>query len=243
MADMGYSLSDLKAVMGDSEGFGSGGNGLILLFFLWALMGGGFNGNRYGCGEFLNKVGVDAASANQIDDLSRQVTQDALRGAIAGNHDAIDALSKQLCCSTSEITSAISAVNTAMLQGFNGIQSLIQSCCCSVKEKISDSTNQINVNMLQGFNGVDKGFASIGALISQGFSSVAYETQKQTCDIIKNQDDNTNKILGYLTNDKIEQLRNQLSLTQNELSTIKSTNEIISAVKHSCCNPCNTCGC
>lgn len=252
---MGYSLADLRAAMGDGDGFGSGSNGFIWLLLLWAMMGGNFNGNRYGCGEFLSKVGVEAASANQIDDLSRQVTQDALRGAIAGNHDAIDTLSKQLCCSTADITAAISGVNTAMLQGFSGIQSLVQSCCCSVKEKIGESTNQLNVNMLSGFNGLDKsilsgfngverGFAYLGAQISQGFASTAFETQKQTCEIIKNQDENTNKILGYLTNDKIEQLRNQVSLTQNELSNLKNTNEIIAAIKHNnCCNPCGGCGC
>lgn len=241
--EMNYSLSDLRAAVGDGDGFG-GNNGFIWLLLLWAMMGGNWNGNRYGCGEFLNKVGVDAASANQIEDLSRQVTQDALRGAIAGNHDAIDALSKQLCCSTADITAAISGVNTAMLQGFNGIERLVQNCCCEVKTL-----------MLQGFNGVDKtlcslntnmlqGFSSVNTSVERGFASTAFETQKQTCEILKNQDKNTDRILDWLNANKQSELEEKLSLARVEISQRNQTDAIFERLRnsHNGCNGCNGCG-
>ena len=245
MADMGYSLSDLRAAVG-GDGFGDGNNGFIWLLLLWAMMGGNWNGNRYGCGEFLNKVGVDAASANQIEDLSRQVTQDALRGAIAGNHDAIDSLSKQLCCSTADVTAAISGVNTAMLQGFNGIERLVQSCCCENKTMMLQGFNGVDKSLCSLQNSVERGDAALSNQITSGFSNIGFLIQSTGNSIIQSNEKGVDRLLSYLTGDKIEQLRSQLSLTQNTLSQNEQTNVLLEAIRRSnacgCNNGCNTCG-
>jgi hypothetical protein len=74
---------------------------------------------------------------------------------------------------------------TAILQGNNGIMSQIASCCCDLK-----------------------------TLLSQGFSSIGFETQKQTCAIEKSIADSTAQILAGQRaaemremQDKIEALR------------------------------------
>lgn len=91
MADMGYSLSDLKAVMGDSEGFGSGGNSalwLILLFFLF--------GGRNGWGNTISEVATRAASEDSVRTVIDNQSEQNLLAAIYGNKDAITSLAQSM---------------------------------------------------------------------------------------------------------------------------------------------------
>lgn len=257
--EMNYSLADLRAAMGDGDGFGSGNNGFLWLLFLWAMMGGNFNGNRCGCGEFLSKVGVDAASANQIDDLSRQVTQDALRGAIAGNHDAIDALSKQLCCSTADITAAISGVNQAILEtsaktdlsianlgtqialGNQSILTKLGECCCNIRTEMLQGFNGVDKNMCDFRNSMNLGFSGINASIERGFSNLGFLAEKNTNDIIQAGHADTDRVLQAMSDKTIAELRDRAAKAEVEISQRDQSAYILSQIKNGCgCN--NNCG-
>ena len=130
--------------------------------------------------------------------------------AIQGNANAISQLASTLNCNVGELRTAINSVNTQLcnlgnqvgmssMQVINAINagnttlaSQLASCCCDIKQAIG---------------GVNVG-------LERGFSSVAYETQRQTCDIEKTIASSTEQILAGQRaaemremQDKIESLR------------------------------------
>lgn len=103
-----YSLSDLRAAVGDENGFG--GNGawiLILLFLFW-----GFNGNNWNRqGEF----GQYATAASQ---------QEILFGQQFGQiNDRLNNIGNGICDSTFALNNAITG------EGRN-LSAQLASCCC-----------------------------------------------------------------------------------------------------------------
>lgn len=183
------------ALLGGNGGFGGfGGNGswllAFLLFALWGNNGwGGFGnwgGNRgNGCG---NAAGFGFLS----DQLNNDAGRELLMQAIQGNTTAISQLASTLNCNVGELRNAIASVNTQLcnlgnsigmssMQVINAINagdatlaSQLASCCCDIKQAIG---------------GVNVG-------LERGFSSVAYETQRQTCDIEKAIASSTEQILA-----------------------------------------------
>lgn len=194
----GFDPNLLIGAMMGGGGFGGfgGANWLLpfLLFFLWGNNGwgngfGGFGGNRGGngcCNGFGGGFGF----------ISDQLNNDAGRAlimqAIQGNADAIGQLATTLNCNVGELRTAINSVNTqlcnlgntvgmssmqvinAINSGNSSLQAQLASCCCDIKQAIS---------------GVNVG-------LERGFSSVAYETQRQTCDIEKAIASSTEQILA-----------------------------------------------
>ena len=194
------------ALLGGGGGFGGfGGNGswllALLLFALWGNNGwggfGGFGGNRgNGCG---NAYGFGFLS----DQLNNDAGRELLMQAIQGNSNAISQLASTLNCNVGELRTAINSVNTQLcnlgnqvgmstMQVVNAINSgnadlarQLCDCCCGIKSAIAES------NYL-----TERGFCNTNQILSQGFSSVAYETQRQTCDIEKAIASSTEAILA-----------------------------------------------
>ena len=191
------------ALLGGNGGFGGFGGGnwlLALLFFaLWGNNGwGGFGnwgGNR-GCG---NAAGFGFLS----DQLNNDAGRELLMQAIQGNSNAISQLASTLNCNVGELRNAINSISTQIcnlgnqvgmstMQVINAINagnttlaSQLAECWCKTQTAIAES------NYL-----TERGFANTNQILSQGFSSVAYETQRQTCDIEKAIASSTESILA-----------------------------------------------
>lgn len=78
---------------------------------------------------------------------------------------------------------------------------------------------------------IQERLTNIGNGISQGFSSVAYESQKQTCDIINAGNANTQRIIDTLNNHWSMELSQALQDTKTELSQERQTAYLISQLK------------
>jgi hypothetical protein len=116
--------------------------------------------------------------------------------------------------STSEIMSDLNSILLSNAQGFAGINSAI-----------ANSTSTLGYNMLQGFHGVDNAVCTLGYNMATGFNTLGhqisdcccgvksaiadlkYSNEAQTCQILTNQTAQTQRIIDYLTNEKIEGLR------------------------------------
>ena len=152
---------------------GRGFEDIIALIIVAALFG---NGNGFGFGNGGN----------------RNVESDLLAHMVERNGTDLSQLAQSIGCSTGRLQDAIGQVSTQIcnLAGQNGLsfQQVINSiqagntalatqicnCCCDIKGAIADSKYA-----------TERGFCSTNQILSQGFSSVAYETQRQTCDIEK----------------------------------------------------------
>lgn len=170
----------LLAMKGNNGMCGEGGL-FIWVIFLFFLMGwggngwGGFGGNGRG--------GI----ANEINnDYGRSLLMDA----IGGNRNALSNLATQLNCTEGQIQNAISALTSQVQSvgnqvGMSGMQTInalqqgnmqiaqqIANCCCENRLAICQQTGTLQ----NAINNV-----AVGQ--ERGFSNVAYETQRQTCDL------------------------------------------------------------
>ena len=100
-----------------------------------------------------------------------------------------------------------------------------------------------NLNFInQGFAGLNNvittNFATTNAAIAscccgieRGIDGINYNIARQTCDLITNQNANTQRILDYLCAEKISGLQAENSALKGQLSNYAQTNAIVSALK------------
>ena len=188
----------VMAMMNNRGGaFGGEGGWFMWVIFLFFLMGWGGNG----FGGFGNRgVAGDAALGNLINnDNGREL----LMQAIQGNANAISQLASTLNCSIGQVQQAINGVMSQVqqvgnqvgqssMQIINAIQAgncniaqQIASCCCENRLAICQQTNTLQQSINNVANGQER-----------GFSTIVYETQRQTCDIRDAIRENTAQVLA-----------------------------------------------
>ena len=142
--DSNFSLSDLKAVMGDGEG----GNALIWLIVLFLFLGGGFGvgGNR---GNAVTQQDLATAIAAQTSAANQQAI---LLSSAGNNYEVarqIDTLGVNAIQGFNQmslaITQGFAAQGAAIAQlGYN-----LDQCCCAIKtqmlqDRLADSQFALN---------------------------------------------------------------------------------------------------
>ena len=217
----------LLAMNRNNGAFGGEGGWFIWVIFLFFLMGWG--GNGWGNG---NRPGL----ANEINnDYGRSL----LMEAIGGNRNAISNLATQLSCSEGQIQSAIAALSTQMQNvgnqvGMSGMQVInalqqgnmqiaqqIAQCCCDNKMALCQQTNTLQTAINNVATGQER-----------GFSSIAYETQRQTCELNSAIKNSTQLILDGQRAAEMRELQNKIDLLREENSAYKSsamTSQIVSS--------------
>lgn len=203
----------VMAMMNNRGGFGGEGGWFMWVIFLFFLMGWG--GNGFGFGNNRGNLAGDAALGNLINnDNGREL----LMQAIQGNGNAINQLASNLNCSVGQIQQAINSVMTQIqsvgnqvgqssMQVINAIQagncqiaSKIADCCCENRLAICQQTNTLQ----SAINGVNVGQ-------ERGFANVAYETQRQTCEIRDAIRENTAQVLAGQTAAEMRELNRDIA--------------------------------
>lgn len=210
----------LLAMKGNNGMCGEGGwfMWVIFLFFLmgWGGNGwGGFGGNGRG--------GI----ANEINnDYGRSLLMDA----IGGNRNALSNLATQLNCTEGQIQNAISALtsqvqNVGNQVGMSGMQTInalqqgnmqiaqqIANCCCENRLAICQQTGTLQ----NAINNV-----AVGQ--ERGFSNVAYETQRQTCDLHNAIKDATAELKAGQTAAEFRDMQDKIDHLREENGNYKSS--------------------
>lgn len=181
--------------------------GIIALIVVAAIFGNG-NGGLFGNGNNSNSA-----------------EREMLMSAIQRNGTDLSQLAQSIGCSTSRLQDAIGEVSTQICnfagqsglsfqQVINSIQSgnaalasQLCSCCCDIKGAIKD--------------------VAIGQ--ERGFSNVAYETQRQTCDITNTIKDSTAQILAGQAAIEKRELQREIAALQDERQTYKLGNMMTQA--------------
>lgn len=182
----------LYGLMGNNNGGFFGNNaleGIIALIVVAAIFGngnfgfGGFGGNggAYVAGNTERELLANMIQRNGVDlsQLSQSINCSSDR-----LYDAIGQVSTQLCNFAGQNGLSFQQVINSVQAGNSTLAHQISDCCCATQKAILES------NYL-----TERGFCNTNQILSQGFSSVAYETQRQTCDIEKAIADSTSKIL------------------------------------------------
>lgn len=210
----------LLAMKGNNGMCGEGGwfMWVIFLFFLmgWGGNGwGGFGGNGRG--------GI----ANEINnDYGRSLLMDA----IGGNRNALSNLATQLNCTEGQIQNAISALTSQVQSvgnqvGMSGMQTInalqqgnmqiaqqIANCCCENRLAICQQTGTLQ----NAINNVATGQ-------ERGFSNVAYETQRQTCDLHNAIKEATAELKAGQTAAEFRDMQDKIDHLREENGTYKSS--------------------
>lgn len=184
MEGSGLSVADALALQDRNNNGMFGGDGGLWVFFLFFLLAWG-GGSGFGFG------GNGAANYATQADIQRGFDTNTIV-------NKLDGLSNGLC-------DGFYAMNSGMLQGFNGIGAQIsnlgfqtQQCCCETNRNID---------------------------------AVRYENAKNTCDIITAANANTQRIIDVMTQNTIQELRDNLQAAQLQLGNNAQTQTIINAVR------------
>lgn len=206
--------------MKGNNGFGGEGGWFMWVIFLFFLMGWGGNGFGFGNngrGGLANEINNDNGRALLMD-------------AIGGNRNALSNLATQLNCTEGQIQSAISALTSQVQSvgnqvGMSGMQTInalqqgnmqiaqqIANCCCENRLAICQQTGTLQ----NAINNV-----AVGQ--ERGFSNVAYETQRQTCDLHNAIKESTQTIVDGQKQAEMREMQNKIDSLREENSTFKSS--------------------
>ena len=134
--------------------------------------------------------------------------------------------------------------NSAVLSSLNDIKLTQASNLNFINQGFSGLNNVIN----QGFAGVDTAICTLGYQNQAGFNALAhqlsdcccttqraidgvnYNLAKSTCDIIQAGHNDTDRIINYLTSEKISSLQAENAGLKAQISNDMQTNAIVSAL-------------
>ena len=256
----GSSMWPLAMMNGGMNGWAN--NPFAYLMFLALFRNGGFGGWGDASGAGPATQGIETqAQLNAIrTQLQDNQNADCIKSAVQGNAFALSQLAQTLnvdfntlqkcCCDVQAAIqqvagqmgfSAERVINAVNMGDCNVIQA-IKDCCCATQKSILEmgyqnqlaNCNQTNT-IMTGINGVNTG-------VERGFSQVAYETQKQTCDIIAAGNANTQRIIDTLNAHWKDEQALQIQDLKFQLSQERQNNLLLNRLGGNCgCG--NSCGC
>lgn len=124
-------------------------------------------------------------------------------------------------------------------QGFAGLNTVIQGGFAGVDNAICT----LGYQNQQGFNALAHQISDCCCATQRAIDGVNYNLAKQTCDIITNANANTQRIVDYLTNEKIDTLNRKLAVAENKALTFENNAYLINQIKpcpipaYLTCNP------
>lgn len=213
---MAYFEGEIPTVTSGNNG-GMWGNDGIWAILLLALLGFGNRGYGFGGG---GGNGVAEGVGYEL-------------GKLATTNDVASGFS------TNGIIATQRESQLASQQGFANVQ---QSLC--------QGFSGINTAILQNANANERGFANLGYNMANcccetksAIADVKYANEKQTSEILLNQNNNTQRILDYLCNEKIDTLNRKLATAENEANQLRNNAYLINQLKpcpvpaYITCNP------
>jgi hypothetical protein len=181
---------------GNNGGFGGGWNDIIALIVVAALFGNGnfgFGGGNNNQNTAEREMLMSAIQRNGTDLSQLAQTIGCSTGRL---QDAIGQVSTQICNLAGQQGMSFQQVINSIQMGNSQLSSQLASCCCDIRQAI---------------NGVNVG-------LERGFSSVAYETQRQTCDIEKAIANSTEAILAGQRNAEMREMQNKIDALREKNS-------------------------
>lgn len=220
-------------------------NPFIYLVFLMMFGNGGFWGNRNG----LQGAGIQS----QLDSLRSQMADNQnsnlLMGAIQGNNCDLKTLASNLNCDFNQLQNSVCAVrsaieqvggkvgysaerviNAANLGDMNIIQSL-KDCCCQTQQNIIKMGYEQQLATCNQTNTLQNAIQYVATGVERGFSASSFQNAQDKCDIIRANQDNTQRIIDTLNNHWNYDLQQRYNDARLELSQQRQNATLIAALK------------
>ena len=225
----GYSLADIAAVTdGNRGGFfgnGFGGDGWwIIILFLFAFGGWGGNGGWFGNG---GNSGVGSAAfqgALTRADLTDEINFSDLDHAVRDTrvdlsndyHNLSTNVLQGICDLNGTINSGVNSINTnlsnlgyQLQSGINDVNVNNMQNTYAIGSQITALGNQMSSCCCDTRFQIERGFADTNYNLATQVNNIRQDICTQTRDITDNANANTRAILDFLTNSKMEDLRDE----------------------------------
>lgn len=280
MGTDGISVADALALRntGYNDGDGAwGGNGawwviILILFFAVGGWGRGFGNNGVDGATGYNACCTPATTQGMTDAFNFNQLDNGIRGIQNGLCDGFYATANAINGVNSNLQNCCCEAQLGMERGFNSVNQGI----CNLGYKIQDGFCGVDKSILQsdfhnqaGFNSISNQLASCCCDIERGQDSIRNAVTMATNSILVANDKNTDRIINYLTQSEMDNLRTELQSAQFQLSQLSQTSNIVNQLMPvakpaylTCspyasafgfnngygygfggCNSCNSCGC
>lgn len=221
----------------NGKGNGGGwGNDLFAILLLFIIMGrgnffGGANGGGFmpnGQGGVAPVINNDANTAVIMQAVQRngydvQSLATALNTTTGNVIAAINGVSKEICGVGNQIGMTSNQVLTAIMQGNNAIATQLAECCCKTNNNITAMDGNIKLAMCQQTGSLQNAINNVAVGQERGFSNVAYETQRQTCDLHNAIKDATAELKAGQTAAEFRDMQDKIDHLREENGTYKSS--------------------
>lgn len=128
--------------------------------------------------------------------------------------------------------------NSNVVNKLDGIANGLCDSTFALNNAVNSGFANANLTNVTGFNSVNGNIANLGYQLQQcccetnrNIDAVRYENAKNTCDIINAGNANTQRIVDTITNNTIQELRDNLQAAQLQLGNLSQTSTIINAVR------------
>lgn len=192
---------------------GAEGGWFMWIIFLFFIMGWGNNGFG-GFGGFGGR-NDEAGLANLINNDSGR---ELLMQAIQGNTAAINQLSSMFNCSINQVQQSINgvmnqiqSVGNQVGQSAMQIINAIQAGNCTIAQKIADCCCENRLAICQQTNTLQSAINNVAVGQERGFSTLAYESKDQTCQLKEAIRENTAQVLAGQRAAEMRELSRELA--------------------------------
>lgn len=202
LQNRGIDTAALMGMMNNGNGGLFGGRGfedIIALIIVAAIFGNGNfgfgGGNNNGRGDAERQMLMDAIQRNGID-ISQLAS--TLNCSIGQLNSGITSVAQQICNLSAQSGQNTANIIAQMQQGNMALTQQICNCCCDMKTLVTEQGYQNQIANLNQTNTLSSAINNVAIGQERGFSSVAYASADQTCQLKQNANDNTRAILAKL---------------------------------------------
>ena len=209
---MAYFEGEIPVV---SSGYGNnggmwGGDGIWAILLLALLGNGGFGGyGRSGAGTYSEALGYELGKVATTNDVASGFNNSSILGGI-------NDLKLTQASNLNFINQGFAGLNNVITTGFSGVDNAI----CTLGYQ-----NQ------QGFNTLAHQISDCCCATQRAIDGVNYNMAKNTCDIVTAINASNQRVIDYMTSEKIDTLNRKLAVAEGQISNYAQTNAIISALK------------
>lgn len=224
-------------------------NPFAYLMFLAFTRNGGFGNDN-------NNAALEAIRTQMQDNQNSSLIMSALGDGFNRNDFALSQLAQNLnvdfntlqkcCCDVQAAIQSVAGqvgfsaeriINAANLGDCNIIQAL-KDCCCTTQKLILEQGYQNQLALKDQMFATQAGFDRTNSGLERGFSAVAFQAQQDKCDIIRANQDNTQRIIDTLNNHWKDEQANQIQDLKFQLSQERQNRLLLSRLGGNCGNDC-----
>ena len=203
--------------------------------------GNGWGNEGFGGAQGAQNIEVQSQLSAIREQMSDNQNTGLLMDAIKGNGAAVGQLATQLNCDFNTLNAAICdvrgsidkvagqvglsaerVINAGQMGDANIISNLNQ-CCCTIRDAITRQGYENQLATVNQTNVLQGAITNVATGQERGFSSVAYETQRQTCDITKAIADSTAQILAGQKAAEMRELQREIQSLRDEKNAFQSS--------------------